>query len=251
MNSDHRDTGASVANCASRCTLMRSLSPCGRTRLIQKNISMLGISESAIESSNSDSEMDEAEDDSSEEGEDDASNDDDWSGQNNNLESVVLEAMQGDRQLAALLIPVLNRHLRAESTRGATQKVSPWQQSMTKCAGPGPGSEPNSSPAGGNSGSTTNSRKRHRGSLVQNNEPSRDQDDEDELSDHERDRRPKGRSGPLHLDDGSELPRLACHFNKCNPAKYGTQHEGGESSQKNEYYRTCEGPGFKSIQRLK
>jgi hypothetical protein len=245
------DTIESTIDCDSICVPRPSSSIHGRARLLQQNISILGVSESAVESSNSGSEMDEAEDDSSEDGEDDTSDDDDWSGQNNNLEGVVLEALQGDRQFAALLIPVLQKHFHAESARGVTQKVSPWQQGMTKCTGSGPSSEPASSPTGRNGGSTNNSRKRQRGSMTLNNEPTRDQDDEDEFSEGDGNRRPKGANGLPPQDGVEELPRLACPFNKWNPAKYGIQHEGGESPQKTDHYRTCEGPGFKSIQRLK
>jgi hypothetical protein len=244
------DAIESAVNCDSKW-ITRTSSSHGRTMLIQTNTSMLVTSESAVESSNSGSEMDEAEDDSSELDEDDSGDDNDWSGQNNNLEGVVLEALQGDRQFAALLIPVLHRYFYAESTRGVTQKVSPWQHGVTKCAGSGQSSEPTSSSSGRNGASTNNSRKRQRNSIIQNDEVTRDQDDEDDLSEGDGNRRPKGASGLLQIDGASELPRLACPFNKRNPSKYGIQHEGGDSYQKTDYYRACEGPGYKSIQRLK
>jgi hypothetical protein len=238
----------SANNC---CSTLPSLSPHSRATFIPKNNSMPGASECAIESSNSDSEMDEGEDDSSEEGENDSGDDNDWSGQNNNLEGLVLEALQGDLAFAAQLIPVLHKYFYSESAKGVTQKVSPWRYGVTKCSpGTGPSSEQTSSPSVQNRESTS-SRKRHRASMIQNHEPTRDKDDEDDHSEDDGNRQPKGSNGPLQIDGVLELPRLACPFHKWNPEKYGIQHEAVGSSQKTDYYRSCAGPGFKSIQRLK
>lgn len=177
--------------------------------------------------------------------------DNDWSGQNNDVEGLVLEALQGDLPFAAQLIPVLHKYFYLESAKGVTQKVSPWRYGITKRS---PGTAQSSAQASSSSGhnrESTNPRKRHRSFVIQNNEPIGDQDDEDDHSEGDGNRRPKGANGPLQIDGAFELPRLACPFNKWNPQKYGIKHEAVGSSQKTDYYRACAGPGFKSIQRLK
>jgi len=219
--------------------------------LIPKNISLPGASDCAVESSNSDSEMDEGEDDSIEEGEYDSGDDNDWSGQNNNLEGLVLGALQGDRQFAAQLIPILHKYFYPEPAKGVTQKVSPWRYDVIKGSpGTGPSSEQTSASSGHNRESTS-SRKRQRPLMIQSNEPTGSQDDENDHSEGDGNRRPKGANEPLQIDGVLELLRLACPFNKWKPNKYGIQHEVVDSSQKTDYYRSCAGPGFKSIQRLK
>ncbi|KAI5293806.1 hypothetical protein KEM56_005964, partial [Ascosphaera pollenicola] len=65
------------------------------------------------------SEEEEEEEDDEEEEEDD----NDWSGQNGNLESAVIEAVNGDLPLAAYLIPILHR----DYNLAVKNKVESWQ----------------------------------------------------------------------------------------------------------------------------
>lgn len=173
-----------------------------------------------------------------------------WSGVEINLEGVVLEALQGDLQLAAQLIPVLHTYFASESARGITQKIRPWLYGVNKFVqSTGPEREQTSRSADRNGESIGENRKRQR-TVLSHGRGETDKDDEDENSEDEVNQRPKGANGPLQADDGFQLPRLACPFHKRDPEKYGIRH-GAETSQKTDYYRACEGPGFKSIQRLK
>jgi hypothetical protein len=242
--------GGKIESTNDGCATLPSFSPHGRATFVPKNTSVLGASECAIESSNSESEIDDREDESSEEGDHGSGDDNEWSGQNNNLEGLVLEALQGELQFAAQLIPVLHKYFYSDSAKGVTQKVSPWRYGVTKCSpGPGPSSEQTSSSSGRNRESTS-SRKRPRASMIQSHEKTGHQDDDDHSED-DGNRRPKGGNGPLQMDGVLEVPRLACPFNKWKPEKYGIQHEAVESTQKTDFYRPCAGPGFKSIQRVK
>jgi hypothetical protein len=177
---------------------------------------------------------------------DNEEDDDDWSGQDANLEIVVLEALGGDLVLAANLIPILHKSFYSEFSANITKKVGPWRYDVTKCS---PGTEGASSePISSNTRSNeSNPRKRQRrpGHLSHN----RDADEEDEEDDDDENaRNPKDLGGSP--DTGGVLLRLACPFHKLDPTKYCIQHEAVEGSKKADY-RSCEGPGFKSIQRLK
>lgn len=154
---------------------------------------------------------------------------------------------------AAQLIPILHQYLYLEPAQGVAQKVSPWRNGVTKCnPGNGTAREHTSSSTGNNGDSTSaaNSRKRQRSLAVPNYHPVGNQEDEEKSEDD-------GNDGPSEVvgfppaDGVPELPRLACHFHKRNPQKYGIQHESVDNAQKTDYYRACAGPGFKSIQRLK
>jgi hypothetical protein len=201
---------------------------------------------SALNYDLSDSELSEDDDDENEDP-DNEEDDDDWSGQDAKLEIVVLEALGGDLVLAATLIPILHKSFYSEVSANVTQKVGPWRYDVTKCSPrtEGTSSEPISSTH--TRANESNPRKRPR--LPGQINHKRDADEEDEEDDDDENTRdPKDLRGSP--DTGSVLLRLACPFHKLDPTKYCIQHEAVDGSKKTEY-RSCEGPGFKSIQRLK
>ncbi|KAK0634409.1 hypothetical protein B0T17DRAFT_611427 [Bombardia bombarda] len=182
---------------------------------------------------------------------DDTDTDDDdneWSGQNGNLESAVITAVDGDLSMAAFLIPLIHRNFNV----ALKSKVLSWQCTTTTHGGAG------GSPGGKTSGSrgessqgqgSGNSRKRRRRSGSDGGGREGvggwDGDDGDDDEDN------NGDLGPgLDTAGAESTPLLACPFNKRDPVKYGIQH-GSSGSMKKYKYRPCMGPGFKSIQRLK
>jgi hypothetical protein len=194
----------------------------------------------------SDSEPSEDDDDGNEDLENEE-DDDDWSGQDDNLEIVVLEALGGDLVLAANLIPILHKSFYSEFSANITQKVGPWRHDVTKCS---PGTEGTNSEQISSTNSRSNEsnprKRQRRPGPVNRNRDADEEDEEDEDDDNNRD--PKDLSGSP--DTEGVLLRLACPFHKRDATKYCIQHDAVEGSKKTEY-RTCEGPGFKSIQRLK
>ena len=178
----------------------------------------------------------------------DTDNDDnEWSGQNGNLESVVIAAVEGDLGLAAHLIPLLHRDL----SLAVKSKVESWQWAA------GHGSD-DASPTG-SGGKTTSymetspdrsptiSRKRRRtGSDGKGRKGVGGWDDDDDDDDDGKGQDPSNGGG----GGGGPHQMLACPFHKRDSAKYGIQH-GNSGSGKKHKYRACMGPGFKSIQRLK
>jgi hypothetical protein len=196
-----------------------------------------------------DSDMSEEEEEEEEVDEDEENSDDEWSCQDDNLEAIVLEILGGDLKLAAQLIPVLHKSIYAESLANIAQKVGPWRNGLSKSSAGA--AETNSSKTNTsnelNHDSKSNSRKRQRrpGSASQ----SRGADDEEE-DDEEGDEEGKSPSDKTGSESAVPLPRLACPFHKLNPAKYSIHHGEDQNSKKTDY-RSCAGPGFKSIQRLK
>jgi hypothetical protein len=157
-----------------------------------------------------------------------------------------------DFDLAAHLIPRLHQILYPEVSLGVSSKVGSWRHAVTKCTA-GSGSATDSGTAGSSKTltsdvPTSNSnepRKRGRQQGAVNDESKQD-DDEDDEDGEER--------VPKRLKDNnsisiSKYSWLACPFHKMCPSKYG-QH-GLEVKGKKGKYRTCAGPGFRSIQRLK
>jgi len=198
-----------------------------------------------------DSEMGEDEDLESE----DEDEENDWSGRNDNLESVVLEVLGNNLPLAAHLIPILHKALHTEFQTSITKKVGPWQCGIIKCvggAGP-PSSRQSSSSHGATNNSTDSHRKRQRfsGSGGGGGDRAEDREEDDDEDGDRGDRRNTKNPG-----DSSDIrppathPRFACPFHKQDPAKYRVQHDAVDNSKKPDY-RTCAGPGFRNIQRLK
>jgi len=158
--------------------------------------------------------------------------DNDWSGEDGGLEELVLSVVGGDFAFAASLIPWLHRFM----TSRLRSKVQSWQS----CADGGS----HDSSGDGNSGISNdnkkhnappNSRKRRRSSEHGDN-PGGGKDDDNDGEGH------KQPVDDIVSPDGSKQLMLACPFNKNNSTKYCAT---------DRKYRTCAGPGFKNIQRLR
>lgn len=196
--------------------------------------------ESGCETARLDEEDDEQEDNS-----DQDDDDDEWSGENGNLESLVISAVDKDYSLAAFLIPLLHRDFNV----ALKSKVENWRCAASH-AGAGDGAKHESSPAntspsqGSGSGP---SRKRRR---TDSDEGARDGRDKDQDEEDQKDPG-GGKMGPpsTPLSGNTREPLLACPFHKRDPIKYNVHGDSG--SGKKHRYRPCTGPGFKSIQRLK
>ncbi len=201
-----------------------------------------GLEGQESDTSESDSETAKKSDDETETDNDD----NDWSGQNGNLESVVIAAVDGDLALAAHLIPLLHRDL----SLSIKSKVESWQ-----CTAAGQNNDGSPSGSGDKTSSYIEtspdqspliSRKRRRtnsdgrGRKGIEGWDGDDEEDEDENKGLE----------PPPVSAGEPQRMLACPFHKRNSVKYGIQH-GNSGSGKKHKYRACMGPGFKSIQRLK
>ncbi|KAI1861501.1 hypothetical protein JX265_009468 [Neoarthrinium moseri] len=190
--------------------------------------------------------------DSETESDDESSGSDDWSGQEDDIEPMVLAAVGNDLKLAAYLIPIIYQEMSADASRRINRKVGHWQSMVASHGGQFPPQSDalgNGAPAQTNSGSFNqqsrgNPLKRARRSS--SSDCGKDVDEEDgdgdEKEDGDGDRQGDGPPGK-----SAQLPRLACPFHKLNPQKYAIQHEVQES----QHYKSCSGPGFKSIQRLK
>jgi hypothetical protein len=205
----------------------------------------------ADEISESDVGDDENEEEEEEEEEEDEN---DWSGQDDNLEARLVEALGHDLPLAAYLIPLLYKVFRSEVSAKITRTVGPWCHNVTKCAPdgePSSGKTPSSNVAANTSNASNNdARKRSRGfnSLGHDHEP--DDEDEDDEDDEDDKRDPKRSKNRPDSGGPAPNPRLACPFYKLDSAKYSVQHETIENGKKTDY-RICAGPGFRSITRLK
>ncbi|KAL2063133.1 hypothetical protein VTL71DRAFT_6205 [Oculimacula yallundae] len=173
---------------------------------------------------------------------------DEWSGQEDGLEAIVIDAVGEDLELAAYLIPLLHKEYHSDLKANLRQIVGPWCQQLPKCSpglnDTGTAQTPSSTSQSNNGNGTSRKRQRRRTSSYQN----RDVEDEDDEGDDLENQDPKGLGEP----ESGEQPhfrRLACPFDKKEPTKYCTQHGNIENSLRE--FRTCEGPGFKNIQRLK
>jgi hypothetical protein len=158
--------------------------------------------------------------------------DNDWSGEDGGLEELVLSVVEGDLTFAASLIPALHRYMRSR----LRSKVESWQS----CAAGGSHNSSHKSNSVLSSSSKqhdspANSRKR-KTSLDRGENPGEGEDED------------KDGEGRQHADniassDRAKQPMLACPFNKRNPTKYCANYHIK--------YRTCAGPGFRNIQRLR
>lgn len=193
----------------------------------------------------SDSEAEEEDEDSDDDDEGDEDND--WSGQDSNLEAVILKAVGDDLRLAADLIPILHRSLRSEFATSATEKLGSWRYGVIKSAHGNRDDEQASTNHPAENTTSPRKRQRHESSSKGPSKRLGDFDDEEE-EENDDPQDSKGRED----DTGTEepLPRLACPFYKRDPRKYSIQHEDVEGPRKAQY-RACEGPGFKNMPRLK
>lgn len=164
---------------------------------------------------------------------------DEWSGEDDSFDAAIIAAVDGDLALAAYLIPLLH-HSFSSAVRS---KVEMWQCGTSPESGPqhSDGLRPGSS-ASANLSPTTPRKRRRRASSGGGGAGDGDGDDDDEEREFgNANGNPESPSSPL----------LACPFHKLNPIKYGIQHSATTATTKNDYYRPCAGPGFKTIQRLK
>jgi len=197
----------------------------------------------AVGSENPETDMSESEGETI--GESDTDNDDnEWSGQNGNLESLIIEAVDGDLSLAAFLVPVLHH----EFQHALKSKVESWQCTAARGnSDESPGNKPSKPepPPGQDSG---NSRKRRRRSSSDGGGREAPGGGDGDEGDEDEDR--DGDLGQSPPDGADSTPTLACPFHKRDPVKYGIQ-PGNSAGTKKHKYRGCIGPGYKSIQRLK
>ncbi|KAK4167480.1 hypothetical protein QBC43DRAFT_255955 [Cladorrhinum sp. PSN259] len=188
---------------------------------------------------------------------DEDEDDNDWSGENENLESLVISAVGLDYSLAAHLIPLIHRDF-----NGALKsKVERWRCATTRTTTTAPtttahgGGEtsPEGNPSSANTSPTQGSgscRKRRRANSSGDAREDNGGWNEDEDHDDRKDRGNFGNMGPPSSPSGPrDSPLLACPFHKRDPIKYSMHRESGTA--KKHKYRPCTGPGFKSIQRLK
>jgi hypothetical protein len=158
--------------------------------------------------------------------------DNEWSGENGGLEELVISVVDGDLPFAVSLIPTIHRYM----TSRLRSKVESWQS----CAA----GESHGSSRDGNSGISSGSRQHDASSNSRKRRLSSDRGDnlgegEDEDKEGEGHGQPVDHIAP---PDGANQPKLACPFNKHNPTKYCAT---------DKKYRSCTGPGFKNIQRLR
>ncbi|KAK4224381.1 hypothetical protein QBC38DRAFT_485587 [Podospora fimiseda] len=177
------------------------------------------------------------------ESDDEDEDDNDWSGENENLESLVISAVGLDYSLAAHLIPLIHRDF-----NGALKsKVESWRCGTTTHGGgeTSPGGNPssaNTSPTQGSGSARKRRRANSNGDIREDNGWNEDEDYDDGKD--------LGNMGPPSSPTGPrDSPLLACPFHKKDPIKYSMHRESGTA--KKHKYRPCTGPGFKSIQRLK
>jgi hypothetical protein len=175
----------------------------------------------------------------------------DWSGQNDDLEAIVLECLSNDLPLAAHLIPILHKTLYTQLQTNIKGKVGPWRHGVKCAAGGVEGESRRNISSQESSSSPTNHRKRQRlpdgGGSRQPGGREDDNEEDDENGDGRNVKAPEDTSSNIRRQ---QLPRLACPFHKRDPAKYCVQHDASDNSKKLDY-RTCAGPGFGNIQRLK
>ncbi|KAH7343059.1 hypothetical protein BKA65DRAFT_552670 [Rhexocercosporidium sp. MPI-PUGE-AT-0058] len=231
-----------------------------RTRSLLSNVTtganLVQLSETVIHESpeveNSDSEL--SDDPNEDNDSDDSANEDnDWSGQDDSLEAIVFEVLGGDLDFAARLIPFLHKSCYLDLTADVRQKVAPWCNDLTKCTPSGEDTSTGQTPpsTAQSNGAPSSSRKRQRryGSTSQNRK-AEDQAEEEDDDEEEENNGSKGMGDPSSGSNLRQVPRLACPFHKFNPSKYCIQHGSTENSKRTSY-RSCSGPGFKNIQRLK
>jgi hypothetical protein len=197
-----------------------------------------------------------AEDSSDSEGvgdydDDEEDSNDSWSLEIHFLEAAILEAFRDDLDLAAFFLSNLNEILGLHNSRDISkQKVTSWI--------PGIKYSPNSSETGSGqtqssyeswvtSGSAKQNGKRQR-SVNQKGKEGEGDNGEDEEGQGERD--PKKTKGNEPGDKSGGGLLLACPFWKFDPSKYNAHYHPDANSRRGKY-RTCEGPGFTDIQRLK
>lgn len=179
-------------------------------------------------------------------GDDVEGDDDNWSGANDYLEAAIYQAAFPDLALAAHLISEMYSMLLLGSSKKVSRKVSSWRERIASCAGTTVSGTTSTEKAVSSNGSSSALRadnsKRDRLSNSTDSNIGEEEDDGDDDSDESRRKRLKENNF-----GSSPTQRLACPFNKMDASKYGIQlNQEGKGR-----YRTCAGPGFRSIQILK
>ncbi|XXH02936.1 hypothetical protein Hte_009326 [Hypoxylon texense] len=161
---------------------------------------------------------------------------DEWSGEPDKIETVVLANVE-DLEFAAWLIVELHK----DQVHNEAQKIGGWQKGVINFQGsPGSGeSQGQTSMSSYEGRGSSNSRKRRR--VSESDDRYSDDGDGEERDD-------EGSGSPVNQDGGltpGNVPRkYACPFNKLDPARFR-----GNTTSDNEF-RICES-GCKNIQRLK
>lgn len=202
----------------------------------------------------SDSDSTDSDGESEEDGADDTDcGDDEWSGINDYFESAILQAVFPDLELAAHLITQLYSMFYPGASKPIFRKFSLWRENIRTCNTDSGGSGttekgPVSSSTATPSTSKTGSSKRDRLSSSTNSNNGEDGEEDDD--DAEENRRKRVKENNLDVRTVIPAQKFACPFHKIAPSRYCVQHnQEGEINDKQ--YRTCAGPGFKTIQPLK
>lgn len=146
------------------------------------------------------------------------------------FETNVLQIVGYDFALAASLIPIL--HIMAHQDH---------MSAITRGAGEADRKNAGTSAEGGQSSSSGGSGRKRSADKSGQDQDTRnhnDEDEEDGNKDHDLKRTRRQKS-----------PRLACPFHKWMPEKYNMYYEADQSGTPK--FRTCHGPGFDNISRLK
>jgi hypothetical protein len=155
------------------------------------------------------------------------------------FETKVLQAVGYDLKAGASLIPQLYSTLRHKNSSA----VGFWGTKFKHCPGHS-GSSPRNSPhTQGASGSSSNSNgKKHSYQDGSDEDFGENRDGDDQ---EDREQNPKR----ARTNSTEAVPRFACPFHKWKPVKYDAFYKADEVGHPR--YKTCQGPGFSSIARLK
>jgi hypothetical protein len=202
----------------------------------------------AAESTDTDDDYD---DDADDYDEDDSN--DSWSLHIHVLESAVLKAYRGNLDLAAFFLGNLGEVLGLRNSRDISkQKVTSWipgiKYSPNSTETTSGQTQSSHSSHGSRATNSTNDKsgKRQRSSTRKGKETGDQGDDEGD----QEERDPKKLKEDDIVDELEVGLLLACPFWKLDPAKYNSHYRPDANTRKGKY-RTCEGPGFTDIQRLK
>jgi hypothetical protein len=213
-------------------------------RNIPKSKEMTANEKSDVEDSSDSEDVDDYDDD-------DEDSNDSWSLQIHMLEAAILEAFRGDLDLAAFFLSNLNEVLGLHNSRDISkQKVTSWI--------PGIKYSPNSSETGSGQTQSSYGSRVTSDSAEQNGKRKRsvNRKGKEGEGDHREDEEDQGERDPKKLKGNEPGDKsgggllLACPFWKLNPAKYNAHYHPDANSRRGKY-RTCEGPGFTDIHRLK
>ena len=193
--------------------------------------------------------------DSSSESEEDSDDDiegsnDNWSGANDYVEAAIFQAAFPDLELAAHLISQMYSMLLLGSSKRISRKVSSWRERITTCTTDSGTTSTEKVALSNVTSNTPRAGDPRRDRLFGSTDSNIGEEEDDDNDDNDKSRRKRLKEN--NLGSGLEIPtqRLACPFNKMDASKYGIQHNQ-EGQINDRQYRTCAGPGFRTIQLLK